>query len=679
MGSGSGGGGWAVVRRDGVRWVVREGRGGELPALPAGAWPPAGGTEVSKKKSRAVCRITASGDSPALFLKWFRSGPVEGALKSILRGSGARCEFDRLNAVLALGLEAARPVAYGERRCGGFVREAYLLTEEIPNARRLRDLLEEGIPPADRGAIRKAMAELLRRLADAGWIHRDPHPSNFFVQPGNPSRLVLLDLQPGRFHRHRPPVVHRWGGRIWGWASAIERHGAQRFRMLARAKNTYRGVVSRAEEWSFLAEFFGSSEPGDRAGAEGPIDGPEARPWRRAGPAGASPRSDRHLARSSAPAPALPSVPSGRGRLGEAEAGILVADRRQNRQLLWSIAHEVCRLAREDRLDHLRGRAGRALRTGRQFVKETAGGLRMFRRREYPAEAIAEALRRHAEALATGKGVIKDSRRTHVTRVDGVPGLPPAVLVKEKKIPGSLRRLFLFVCGYSPGLRAWVNSRRLEAHGVPVPRSIAYVRTAPLTTLRARQWLVEEFVEGLPSDRFAASHFHGPSPPSPTGRGGMVEEAGVSLKDSPSPRGGGGEGVGAPTGADLFPARRGYLVALGRFVRGLHEDGIFHLDLKGGNILAARDSAGFRFHVIDLGRVRFGEVPRNDRAFNLGQVYASLLGLFSRAEYLRGFKAYWRGDPTGARARAFLEEVFRVQRGRGSPYSAPRPRPEAPR
>ncbi len=550
--------GWVRVRRAGVRWDVREGRECELPDLSGAIWPPPGTTAVTEKKTRTVWRIPGANGRPALYLKRFRGGLCGDSVKALIFGTLARLERDRLLSVESLGLRAAVPVATGERGgvCG-IGAETFLLTEEVANAVSLKERLAVA-DASEREALRRGFVRMLKTLADAGFVHMDPHPDNILVarpDGASPASLVLFDLGPGRFLRFRPRGMFP----------------APVLRMLAWAAEVYRRHLSPADRWASLSEFY---------------------------------------AREIAEAPA-----------------------KDRRRLLWRLARTVARLSREARSAHIEKRAGRVLRSGSDFVREKRPGFRIFRRREYPAEAILEAVRRHEAAPAEGAAVLKDTHRTRVTRVPGAPPLPREVLVKEKKLPGSLRRSLFYFFSYSPRLVAWVNSRRLELHGVAVPRSIGYVRTASLSTGRPRQYILEEFLAAEAADAFAHRTLRGAR--------------------------------GTPAG------RRSFLEAMGRYLRFLHDEGIFHLDLKGSNFLVEQGADGsWKFFLIDVGRVEFGPLSCAMRAFNIGQVYASFLGLFSRTEFLRGFKAYWRGDERSDAARDFLIEAIRVQRGRGSAYLA---------
>jgi ADP-heptose:LPS heptosyltransferase/tRNA A-37 threonylcarbamoyl transferase component Bud32 len=127
------------------------------------------------------------------------------------------------------------------------------------------------------------------------------------------------------------------------------------------------------------------------------------------------------------------------------------------------------------------------------------------------------------------------------------------------------------------------------------------------------------------------------------------------------------------------PARRRRIAwDLGRFVRRIHDAGVYHADLKAGNVIA-RDTPEGRteFFALDLDRLAFyaGPVPRSRALANLAQLNAALADPVTRTDRLRCFFAYAARDRDLRRAwKGAVRDVMRrtrARRHRWPPREAP--------
>ena len=104
-------------------------------------------------------------------------------------------EWRLLADLYAKGFPVPRPVAAGVCKCFGYYR-CDLITQRIPNAQTLADLLKQGsLPPAvwvDIGAC-------LRRFHDAGVYHADLNANNILLD--DQRRVYLIDFDRGRLRR----------------------------------------------------------------------------------------------------------------------------------------------------------------------------------------------------------------------------------------------------------------------------------------------------------------------------------------------------------------------------------------------------------------------------------------------------------------------------------------------
>lgn len=93
--------------------------------------------------------------------------------------------------------------------------------------------------------------------------------------------------------------------------------------------------------------------------------------------------------------------------------------------------------------------------------------------------------------------------------------------------------------------------------------------------------------------------------------------------------------------AEQLRAKRRQIEAFGQTIGKMHENGIFHGDLRLANTLAKKGSGGWRFFFLDNERTRrFRRLPRRQRVKNLVQVNLFPPGQMSSTDRMRFFKAY---------------------------------------
>ena len=106
---------------------------------------------------------------------------------SILFPSLGEIAFRNALGLLSDGIATPAPVLLLQRRKFGMVRDAWLVYRYL-----------EGTPLA--AADGAALVAFLRRMHDAGWVHRDPHPANFI---GTPNGVATIDPIKARHRRNR--------------------------------------------------------------------------------------------------------------------------------------------------------------------------------------------------------------------------------------------------------------------------------------------------------------------------------------------------------------------------------------------------------------------------------------------------------------------------------------------
>ena len=94
-------------------------------------------------------------------------------------------------------------------------------------------------------------------------------------------------------------------------------------------------------------------------------------------------------------------------------------------------------------------------------------------------------------------------------------------------------------------------------------------------------------------------------------------------------------------GGDVIAERRGLIRAFAEMVGRMHAKGIFHGDLRLGNVLAVKEEQNWRFFLIDNERTRkFVRLPARLRLKNLVQVNMFYADGITNTDRVRFFRAY---------------------------------------
>lgn len=140
---------------------------------------------------------------------------------TFLKASRARSEFRALSAMRRLGIQAVRPIAFGERRTFHFVKSCFLITEAVPDAMSLVTFIKTFADHVMTSHARRAKVEILTSLArqvrhmhEMGFVHRDLFWRNVLIRPLPDERFefYFLDASVGRririAQRRQESIVH---------------------------------------------------------------------------------------------------------------------------------------------------------------------------------------------------------------------------------------------------------------------------------------------------------------------------------------------------------------------------------------------------------------------------------------------------------------------------------------
>lgn len=243
----------------GLRWTHRGAFDRALRSLPIGVWSDpasAGWTCVKRNTLRRVWRAEIL--SLAYYVKYYRCSSRTERLKSLIRGSASRGEWNGMMYALRHGIPAVRAVGFCERADVDGKAHSILVTEAVEPSYLLCDHWSLLCRDDDRqrrrrdcAALIDMVAEMIARAHQAGFEHLDMHAANILVQPtgGGRYRTLFVDLQTARVDAPLAPhAVVRNLSQLNQW---FRRHSSvgDRLRFLRaywRWRNEYEGEFPHA-------------------------------------------------------------------------------------------------------------------------------------------------------------------------------------------------------------------------------------------------------------------------------------------------------------------------------------------------------------------------------------------------------------------------------------------------
>lgn len=140
-----------------------------------------------------------------LYPRWRKR--LRGALRGTVVGTHrGLAEYRALQTMRRLGVPAIRPVAYGTRRIGPFLKACFLITEEAPESVNLTTFARQiasgdaSVGYSRRTALCRALAGQVARMHAAGFVHGKLFWRNILVREpvGGEPELFFLDARPPR-------------------------------------------------------------------------------------------------------------------------------------------------------------------------------------------------------------------------------------------------------------------------------------------------------------------------------------------------------------------------------------------------------------------------------------------------------------------------------------------------
>ncbi|MGR3219098.1 MAG: lipopolysaccharide kinase InaA family protein [Candidatus Anammoxibacter sp.] len=547
-------------------------------------------TVVKSNAARSV-KIVTIDNGDILYLKHNVPKGWRDIAKYTLFGSKAKRECMNRCKILKMGVSAGEPVAYGEKMLGVVVFDNFLMVKAIPESRPIRDFLSDPVSKTESGF--KKRREVLRRLSafiiklhKNGILHKDLHTGNILVDAG------IIDAQnPNASIRNtKPGTISNDRKNAESGLSIIDLHdvklkGARYRRELSlneRLKNLANNLYSLTHLCSGSQVFFVMKEY-------------------------------------------LNGYLKDKSKKETMKYIIYLMAGYKNRHML----------SRSKRC--LKNSSGFSVKSYKNPDRLMRASYRVYFRKSYNKGIINEAIKIHNESRKLYPDhVIKNTPKVSVTafRIPNNTNKPDResfngkICVKEHKNPGVFRQIREAVFS-SRGKKAWYAANGFIVRKQITPMSIALVEIRKWGLLKSSLIISEYIEQANPVNIYVAKHLN------------------TSLEtNSDSTCNGVSSGTANQNGAFpssvLIAGKRSFIKAFAGSFRNIHKEGIFHADLKAGNILVKEiGETKWEFVYLDLDRVSFKKSVTKHRIIkNLTQLNASLPNEFSFSDRMRFYKHY---------------------------------------
>jgi tRNA A-37 threonylcarbamoyl transferase component Bud32 len=285
---------------------------------------------------------------------------------------------------------------------------------------------------------------------------------------------------------------------------------------------------------------------------------------------------------------------------------------------------------------HLKSRTKRCLLVSSEFAVKKGSAMSLYFRKVY-SEPVIMAILQGYDNYSSTTTVLKKTKKEVVASlsVTDSPDFPfEHLLLKESRIHAFSRKLFLTLTR-SRAKKAWIAARGLQVRGINTPSSLALIEMKHLGLI-TRTILISEFIENAYElNDFVLKFF----------------------KDK-------------NTSLSLF-TKQSFIDQLAKLVKKLHENGIYHADLKSNNILVKLDDNNrLHFYLVDLDRVHFRDhLSFEQMANNLAQINASISDYITPADRLKFFRTYAEGTPRMINRKRYFKRILEIGRKKNTrPY-----------
>jgi len=275
---------------------------------------------------------------------------------------------------------------------------------------------------------------------------------------------------------------------------------------------------------------------------------------------------------------------------------------------------------------HWKSRTKRCVKESTEFSMKKEEGVRYYHRRDFNLEEIQGVIEEHLSLVREKPSALAKYSSKVIVSILSVG--KNRVCVKQFCYPhgwGILKDLFQ----PSKGLKSWEGGNGLRVRGISSIKPLALVER---DWFRGREsfFLMEAPEDAQELDRSILKGFKD------------VQE------------------------------KRLFINAFAQWLSHFHQMGLYHKDMKAGNILFSKNGENLNFQLLDLEDIRLDEKINEKKLFkNLLQLNTSVPTIFTRTDRLRFFKGYLRLNPIIKDRKIFLRRLIEESKRRGTVYVTP--------
>lgn len=195
---------------DGIRWSAKEVSSDALKEMFHAIRENKQCETIHNGYYKKVLRYTHNQGS--FYIKQYTARKWLEGVKSLFSLSKAQREWNYGHRLLRSNLLTAEPVAVGEKRRFGMLKDCYIISKAIPNSTTVKELLstiqQSPARISRKNTFLNDLISYVKTVHDRGIFHGELHVENILVDRDNTTLFYLLDLGRAAFKR-QPPLSLR--------------------------------------------------------------------------------------------------------------------------------------------------------------------------------------------------------------------------------------------------------------------------------------------------------------------------------------------------------------------------------------------------------------------------------------------------------------------------------------